>query len=77
MVALGDRAVLDTTRNDEELPRSNRDTAIAQLDRELALGDEEQLIGVLVGVPDELALDLDHLDLVVVESGHRLGRPVL
>lgn len=44
---------------------------------ELAVGDEEQLVGVLVGVPSELALELDHLDLVVVEPGHRLGRPVL
>jgi hypothetical protein len=32
----------------------------------------KQLVGVLVGVPDELALDLHDLDLVVVESSHHL-----
>ena len=42
-----------------------------------ALDDEEELVGVVVGVPDELALHLHQLDLVVVEPGHHLGRPVL
>jgi hypothetical protein len=37
----GGRAMLDAPRDDEELTRSERHVAIAHLDRELALGDEE------------------------------------
>jgi hypothetical protein len=37
----------------------------------------EQLVGVLVGVPDELALQPDELDLVVVDPRDELRRPEL
>jgi hypothetical protein len=60
--SVGDGAVLDATRDDEELTRPKRHVAIAHLDREQAEGDEEQLVSVVVRVPSELALDLDHLD---------------
>jgi hypothetical protein len=36
-----------------------------------------KLIGLVVLVPDERALQLDRLDVVVVEAGNDLGRPVL
>ena len=39
--SVGNRAVLDATRDDEELTRSERHVAIAHLDRELPVGDEE------------------------------------
>ena len=44
---------------------------------ELAGGDEEELVGLVVVVAHELALDLDHLDVVVVQGGDDLRAPVV
>src|SRR6185503_3877468 len=69
-IPLGDRTVLDAAGHDVQLARPERDAAlagVAELDRQTALEDEEELVGVGVVVPDELSLDLDQLDLVVVE----------
>jgi len=74
---IGHGAVLDAARDDEELPRFERHVALAHLYGELDLGHEEQFVGVVVRMPSELALELDHLDLVFVQPGHRLGRPKL
>ncbi len=57
-VPLRDRAVLNTARYDEQLAGTESHVAIAQLNAQLTGNDEEQLIGVVVGVPDELTLDL-------------------
>ena len=52
---LGDRPVLDAPRDDEELPLPERHVRLlAELDAELAGPHEEQFVGVLVTVPDEL-----------------------
>ncbi|WP_369598848.1 hypothetical protein [Arthrobacter sp.] len=67
--SLRDRAVLHTLGNDKELPWIEADFPVAQLEHQLAV--------VLMGVPDELAFDLDDLDLVVVEPLHHIGRPML
>src|ERR1022692_3043934 len=74
---IGARAVLDTARHDEEFPRPQHDVAIAQLDGELPVQDQEELIGVGVLVPGELALNLHDPDVVVVDPGNFLRRPVL
>ena len=63
---LGDRAVLDPARHDEEIAFLQHHVTIAELDREASLEDEEEVIGVRVRMPDELALELPDLDLVVV-----------
>jgi hypothetical protein len=52
--AVCDRAVLDTLWHDEQLSRLQCHVAITQLDGQLAVDDDEQLVGVLVRVPDEL-----------------------
>ena len=56
---------------------AQRDLAVAQLDGQLSVEDEEEFIGVVMGVPYEIALDLHNLDLAVVQPGHRLRRPVV
>ena len=73
----GDRAVLDASRHDEQLARPEGDLAVGQPDGQGALDHEEELVGVGVGVPHELALDLDDLDLVVVQGRDDLGGPVV
>src|SRR4051794_30792984 len=60
------RAVLDAARDDEELAGLEHDVAVAELDHQAAGDDEEELVGLVVLVPDELTLRLDHDQLVVV-----------
>ena len=66
--AFGDRAVLDTAGYDEELSGPESHVPVPHLDGELAARNEEELVSVLVGVPDELTLELDDLDLIVAVS---------
>ena len=61
------RAVLDAARHDEQLARAELDVTIAELNRQSPREDEEEVVGVGMGVPDELALHLDELELVVVQ----------
>ncbi len=56
--AIGGRAVLDAPRYDEQLAGTEPHATVAELDGQLAVNNDEQLVGVLVGVPDELALDV-------------------
>jgi hypothetical protein len=63
---IGDRAMFDATRDDEEVSLAELGVPIAELDRQPPLEDEKEIVRVRVRVPDELALDLPDLDLVVV-----------
>jgi hypothetical protein len=63
---IGDRAVLDAARDDEDVALAELDVSVTELDREPPLEDEKEIVRVGVRVPDELALDLPDLDLVVV-----------
>jgi hypothetical protein len=64
---IGSRAMLDAAGHDEQLAWGELDVAVAQLDREPAGEDEEEVVGLVVLVPHELAVCLDDLDLVVVQ----------
>jgi hypothetical protein len=63
---IGDRAMLDATRDDEEVSLAELGVPVAQPDRQPPLENEKEIVRVWVRVPDELALDLPDLDLVVV-----------
>jgi hypothetical protein len=63
---IGDRAVLDAARDDEDVALAELEVSVTELDREPPLEDEKEIVRVGVRVPDELALDLPDLDLVVV-----------
>jgi len=58
--------VLHAAGDDEEVAFAQLDVTVAQLDRQSALEDEEEVVSVWVRVPDELALELPDLDLVAV-----------
>jgi hypothetical protein len=58
--------VLDALRDDVQLPRAELDVTVAELDRQASGDDEEEVVRVGMRMPDELALDLADLDLVVV-----------
>jgi hypothetical protein len=52
LVGLG--AVLDAAGDDEQLAGAELDIAVAKLDGEPAAEDQEEVVGVVVLVPDEL-----------------------
>src|SRR3954452_11045538 len=70
---VGLRAVLDALGHHEQLARPEDDVAVAQLDRELALQDQEEVVGLVVLVPDELAEHLHRDQLVVVHVAEQAG----
>lgn len=50
---------------------------VPELNRQITLEHEGKVIRVGVRVPDELALNLDYHDIVAVEGGNDLRRPVI
>ena len=74
---IGHRPVFDSTRHDEAVARAKVDGAVAELDAEGAFQAQEQLVDVFVQVPDELALELDELDLLPVQARDDLRTPVV
>src|SRR6266850_2179548 len=76
-LARGLGLVLDAARHDVHLARLQRDVAVAEVKHHLAVEDDENLVGVRVLVPDEVALDPGQLEVVVVHLGDDLGRPLL
>jgi hypothetical protein len=74
---IGPRTVLDATGNDEELPRPQHHIAVSHLNGEPPVEDHEELIGVGMPVLRKLALDLHDADVIIVDLGYLLRRPVL
>ncbi len=73
----GDGQMLHAAWDDRELALVQPQVAVAQLDEQSPLDDEEQLILVFVPMPDELAFELDQLDIRVVQLARDLGTPVV
>ena len=69
----GLRAVLHPARDHEQLALGELDVAIAQVDRQPALDDQEEVVGLVVLVPDERPVDLDDLELQVVQVADDAG----
>ena len=79
-LAVGARAVLHTARHDIDVARAEfhvTAVGVAESDDETARHHEEQLVGIGVRVPGELALRLEHLHVVVVHAGESAWRPRL
>lgn len=69
--------VLDTFGDDKQLAWTKRHVALAHSDGQPTLEHEKEVIGLVVCVPDELALNLDHHQVVSVKLADRSGLPVL
>ena len=62
--------VFDALRNDKHLARGYNDGAVAKIDPQNAIEDDERLVRILMIMPDEVALQLDDLELVVIHFGN-------
>jgi hypothetical protein len=74
---VGNGAVLHPSGHNQELPLLEPDVPVAELHAEAAMEDEEQLVLGFVLVPEELAQELDELDLLAVEFPDDPGTPVV
>lgn len=73
----GYRLVVHSSRHDVQLAGTERHVPAVQADGQRPPEYEEELIGFRVTVPGELALGLDHADVIVVQHRHRTRRPGL
>jgi len=71
-----DRPMLHASRDDEELALFERDGMVAKFHPEPAPNHQEQLIFVVMVMPDEGALKLDQFHLLTVQITDDLWRPV-
>ena len=74
---LGDGAMFDAPGDDQELPFLQPDLTITELHDEASLHDQEEFVLVVVAVPDELAPELDELDVLAVQLADDFGTPVV
>ena len=74
---VGYRAMLDAPGDDEELALLQPDFSIQEVHAEPALHDEEQFVLPIVLMPDELATELDELDVLPVQLANDLRAPVV
>src|SRR5919108_6348441 len=70
------RPVLDALWDHGELARSKLDGATSQLDPKASFDHIEELVFMLVVVPDEIALELDGFDVEVIDLADDLRGPV-
>src|SRR5205085_4128948 len=68
--------VIDAARDDDQLTFLDDDASIAELHREPSPVDEKEFVLVLVAMPDEHALELDHLHVMAVHVADDFGGPM-
>lgn len=62
--------MLDTLRDDEHLAWVQLDTAVPELNGQLALQNQEEVVRLIVLVPVERPFDLHNHEIVSVELAH-------
>ena len=70
-------AVLDASRDDQEISFVEPDVAVPQFHAEAALDHQEKLVLVVVVVPGEGALEFHELHLLAVQLGDDAGVPMI
>jgi hypothetical protein len=73
---LGDGAVLYPFRDDEQFTWTKRNITLAHANVDTTLENKEEVIRVVVRVPDELTFDLDDHQIVAIELADDTGLPV-
>lgn len=71
------RAVFNQPWHNNELPRVDRDVAVAELHNHRALANQEKLVFVIMMVPVEFSSELDELDMHAVHFARDLRAPVV
>ena len=72
-----DGPVLDAARDDQKLPFFQPERMVPKIHSESPLDDQEQLILVLMMMPDKLSLEFDQLDVLAVQIANDPRIPVV
>jgi hypothetical protein len=73
---LGDRSVLYALGHYENFAWTNPNGAVAQLNRNVPNENQKEVVGIVVFVPNEFALDLDNHEVMSVEATDHTRLPV-
>jgi hypothetical protein len=73
---IGDRLMLDSARDHDELTLFEMNALIAEFDAKPSLDHEEHLVFVLVVMPDEFAFQLVEFHQLAIEFARDVGFPV-
>ena len=69
--------MLHPSRNHKHFPRLQNDVSVSQLYVQRAVYNEEQLVGILVRMPNEFAQQLSELDFVIIEGSDSALGPMV
>lgn len=71
-----ERTVFYAPGDDEQLTRTKGDITLAHTDGDVPFEDKEEIIRVVVRVPDELTFDLDDHKIVAIELSDDTRLPI-
>ena len=74
---LGVGLVLDPLRDNVQLACGKFDRAISKVDSEFPVDDNKRFVGIVVTMPDKVALQFDDLELIVVHLRNDFRSPLL
>jgi len=72
----GNGTMFDTLRNDEHFAGAECDDPVAQLNVHTTFENQKEVIRVVVLMPNKLAFNLDHHQVIAVELTDYTGLPV-
>jgi hypothetical protein len=75
-LALGDRSVLYALGYYEYFTRAKPNSAVSQLNRDMPNENQKEIVGIVVLVPNEFALDLHNHEVMPVEAADDTRLPV-
>lgn len=74
---LGHWTMFNAFGNDEYFTGTQRDGSIPQLDVDASAQDKKEIVGLVVLVPNELALHFDHHEVMSVELADDARLPII
>jgi hypothetical protein len=74
---LGHWTMFNAFGNDEYFTRTQRDGSVAQLNIDASAQDKKEIVGLVVLVPNELALHFDHHEVMSVELADDARLPII
>ena len=75
-LVLGDRPVLNALGHYEYFARTKSNSAVSQLNRDMPNENQEEIVRIVMLVPNEFALDLHDHEVVTVEAADNSRLPI-
>jgi len=75
-LVLGDRPVLNALGHHEYFARTKSNSSVSQLNRDMPNENQEEIVRIVMPVPNEFALDLHDHEVVTVEATDHSRLPI-